>query len=98
MSSRRQMRVSVVAAVIAVGALTAASLRSAGNEPYSGKEWAAPGGDWGSTRAGMAESIWLVSKGTEGLVSLTPLFGSDYNSRPLHERRGGGRRVVSRAA
>jgi len=50
MSSRRQARMWVAVAVGAVGALTAASLRSAGSEPYSGKEWAAPGGDWASTR------------------------------------------------
>ena len=37
-------------AVVAAGAL-AVVLRSAGNPPaYSGKEWAAPGGDWASTR------------------------------------------------
>ena len=50
MLSRQGSRIWVAAAVTVVGALTAASLRSAGNDPYSGKEWAAPGGDWGSTR------------------------------------------------
>lgn len=48
--SRRQTHMWIAVAVGAVGALTAASLRSAAGEPYSGKEWAAPGGDWGSTR------------------------------------------------
>ena len=48
--SRRPTYVCMAAAVIAVGVLTASSLRSAGSEPYSGKEWAAPGGDWASTR------------------------------------------------
>ena len=49
MSSSRVRRL-VAAAVGAVAVLTAASLRSAGPESYSGKEWAAPGGDWASTR------------------------------------------------
>jgi glucose dehydrogenase/plastocyanin len=53
MSSHDQARVWVAVAVsAAVVALTlmSAPLRSAGSEPYSGKEWAAPGGDWASTR------------------------------------------------
>ena len=48
--SSRQTRIWIAVVVSAVGALTASSLRSAGSEPYSGKEWAAPGGDWASTR------------------------------------------------
>jgi quinohemoprotein ethanol dehydrogenase len=48
--SRRQKHIWIAAAVTVVGVLTASSLRSAGSEPYSGKEWAAPGGDGASTR------------------------------------------------
>ena len=44
-----QARTWAAVAVGAVAVLMAASLRSA-SEPYSGKEWAAPGGDWASTR------------------------------------------------
>jgi len=50
MSTRRQVRMWMAGAVAAVGVLAAASLRSAGSEPYSAKEWAAPAGDWASTR------------------------------------------------
>ena len=48
--SSRQTQIVIAVVVSAVGALTASSLRSAGSEPYSGKEWAAPGGDWAGTR------------------------------------------------
>ena len=40
----------LMSVLVAAGAL-AVVLRSAGNESaYAGKEWAAPGGDWASTR------------------------------------------------
>ena len=48
--SNRQTRIWMAVAVSAIGALTATSLRSAGSDAYSGKEWAAPGGDWAATR------------------------------------------------
>jgi quinohemoprotein ethanol dehydrogenase len=82
MFSRHAARWLVLVAVIAVGALTAASPRSAGNEPYSGKEWTAPGGDWGSTRYSTLAQInarnikqlggaWVV--GTPDRAEATPM-------------------------
>ena len=50
MCSRRQVRLWVAVLVSALGALTFVSLYSAAGEPYSGKEWAAQGGDWAATR------------------------------------------------
>ena len=50
MSSRRQARFWMTVAASAFGALTFASLHFAAGESYSGKEWAAPGGDWAATR------------------------------------------------
>ena len=54
MFNRHQARFWAAMGLGAVGALGLASLRSvssaAAGESYSGKEWAAPGGDWGSTR------------------------------------------------
>ena len=82
MFSRQQTRIWVAVAVIGVGAFTAASLRSAGGEPYSGKEWAAPGGDWASTRYSTLAQInarnikqlggaWVV--GTPDRAEATPM-------------------------
>ncbi|MEO8259331.1 MAG: PQQ-binding-like beta-propeller repeat protein [Acidobacteriota bacterium] len=48
--SNGQRSIRAAVAIGAVAALTASSLRSAGPEPYSGKEWGAPGGDWAATR------------------------------------------------
>ena len=57
-----------------------------GTGPRTG--WA---GTAGRTAVGRADWRWaklklLVSKCTDGVLSLTLLFGSDYNSRPLHEQ------------
>ena len=57
-----------IACVAAVVIVTAAAVRSAekATAPYSGAEWAAPGGDWGATRYSTLDQITRSNVGTLG--------------------------------
>lgn len=57
MPLRRHVRVWVTVSI--AGVLMAASVRSAGTDSYAGKEWAAPAGDWASTRYSTLSQINL---------------------------------------
>jgi quinohemoprotein ethanol dehydrogenase len=87
MTGKARGAVPIAAIVGIVGFVWTMPMRSAGPEPYSGKEWSAPGGDWGSTRystlsqinAGNVKQLrgaWVVDL-PDRQVSKAPLMVKD---------------------
>ena len=75
-------------AVVAAGAL-AVVLRSAGTPPaYSGKEWAAPGGDWAATRYSTLAQIDAANVKTLGGAWVADLPDRQTSKAPLLVKDG----------